>query len=62
MSQNLATHTVAVNRNLLLQAISYLKQHDDPMSKMLTQQFQFALCQEALSEPDKPRPQGSFGE
>lgn len=56
MTQNLTTNTVAVNRNLLLQALSYLQQHPDPMARMLIEQFRFALCQEDLpaSQQEKP--------
>lgn len=46
MTQLIKTNTVPISRNLLLQAIAYFKQHDDPMAKMLAEQIKFALSQE----------------
>jgi len=46
--------TIPIAQNLLLQAIAYFKRHDDPMAKMLSDQFRFAIAQEeAVTEETK---------
>jgi len=49
----LKTNAVAINRNLLLQAIAYLNQHPDQMSKMLADQFRYALNQHDANGGDR---------
>ena len=46
--------TVAINQNLILQAIAFLDQFPaNPMAKMLRDQFSYALKQEDSSEADR---------
>jgi hypothetical protein len=41
---------VPISKNLLFQAISYLKQRSDPMAKMLEEQFRYAIYQHDQEE------------
>jgi len=54
MTTQRKTSTIPIAQNLLLQAIAYFKQYDDPMAKMLLDQFRFAIAQEeAVTEETK---------